>query len=275
MTVAEAIRAAADRLAATSDTARLDAELLMAHALGVSRSDMLIGKMRDAAPAEYEALIARRASREPVAHIIGEAEFYGRTFAVSPDVLIPRGDSEVLIDAAIELAPSAGRVFDLGTGSGALLITAMLELGSKEGFGLDASPPAVKIARRNADSLGLTKEMAQFLCRDWHSEGWSDDVGTFDLILCNPPYVEADADLDPDVRDYEPASALFAGEEGLDDYQAIIPQLRKLMNDDAAAIFEIGHTQAGPVSEMAEKVGFSVEMRRDLANRPRALIFRA
>ena len=275
MTVAGAIRAAAEKLADTSDTARLDAELLMAHALGMSRSDMLIRAMRDEAPGGFDELVERRATYEPVAHIIGEAEFYGRPFAVSPDVLIPRGDSEVLIEAAITLAENAARILDLGTGSGALLITALLEIEGAHGIGVDASAAALTMAERNAGALGLTGAEARFWERDWHRDGWADDLGTFDLILCNPPYVEADAQLDRDVREYEPASALFAGKEGLDDYRVLIPQLRKLMNEKAAAIFEIGHMQAEAVTQIAEKAGFSVEMRRDLANRTRALIFRA
>jgi release factor glutamine methyltransferase len=102
--------------------------------------------------------------------------------------------------------------------------------------------------------------------------GWADDVGTFDLILCNPPYVEDTAALDPQVRDFEPAGALFAGPEGLDDYRVLIPQLRALMNPQAAAILEIGANQAETVGALARASGFAVELRRDLAGRPRALI---
>lgn len=274
MIVTDAIRAAAEKLSATSDTARLDAELLMAHSLGVSRSEMLIRLMREEAPDDFGSAIARRAKYEPVAHIIGEAEFFGRLFKVSPRVLIPRGDSEVLIEAALDIGSGVRRVLDLGTGSGALLITALLELENAAGIGLDASDAALDIAKANALSLELGKDQADFQHRDWRGDNWQEGLGTFDLILCNPPYVEVDAALDPDVRDYEPAGALFAGEEGLDDYRVLIPQLRKLMNEKAAAIFEIGHTQSEPVTRIAEKAGFSVELRRDLANRPRALIFR-
>nr|WP_298925046.1 peptide chain release factor N(5)-glutamine methyltransferase [uncultured Erythrobacter sp.] len=275
MTVADAIRAGAERLAKTSDTARLDAELLMAFALGVSRSDMLIGAMRDEAPKKFNALVDRRSAHEPVAHITGEAEFFGRPFAVSPDVLVPRGDSELLIEIAIELASDARRILDLGTGSGALLATALLEFGDAQGVAIDASGAALQLAESNARSLGLSAERAQFIERSWLNNGWLADLGAFDLILCNPPYVESDAALDADVRDYEPASALFAGIDGLDDYRVLIPQLGNLFNDNAIAVLEIGHAQATAVSDIAEKAGFSVELRRDLANRPRALIFRA
>ncbi len=270
--VAEAIRQGTALLSETSDTARLDAEVLMAHSLGISRSDLLIGAMKDPAPVGYGDAINRRAAREPVAYITGDQEFYGRDFNVSPAVLIPRGDSETLIGVTVELAPQAQSVLDLGTGSGALLITALLELESCSGTGIDVSPGAVEIARSNARQHGLGEGIARFLNRDWNEPGWADDLGRFDLILCNPPYVEADAELDPDVRDYEPASALFAGVEGLDDYRVIIPQLDKLLAPGGIALFEIGAAQAPTVTEIAQNHGFEVEMRRDLAKRPRVLI---
>lgn len=273
MTVADALRAATERLSATSDTARLDAEWLMAHALGVSRSDLLLRHMQDEAPASFAALIERRAAHEPVAYITGWTEFYGRRFAVSPGVLIPRGDSEVLIEAALELCPSPHRVLDMGTGSGALLLTVLAERSGASGIGVDASATAIAVASSNAGALDLGKD-CQFERRSWHETGWADDLGMFDLILCNPPYVEEDAQLDPDVRDYEPASALFAGKDGLDDYRAIIPQLGKLLNRGGMAIFEIGHTQAQAVMAIAQNSGFSVEIRNDLANRPRCAMLR-
>lgn len=272
MTVGDAIREAASRLAAVSETARLDAELLMAHAMGVSRSDMLIRHMRDHPPDEFAALIERRSSSEPVAHITGRQEFYGRPFKVSRDVLIPRGDSETLIEAALERVPDAKRVLDLGTGSGALLVTALLELPEAKGVGIDASPNALEMAKANARALGLSEDKAQFENGDWHSDGWSIGLGQFDLILCNPPYVEEDAALDPQVRNFEPAEALFAGSEGLDDYRVLIPQLRGLMRETGIAILEIGASQADSVSQIAQAQGFAVEIRHDLAKRSRALV---
>lgn len=276
MNVTQALRAATARLAATSDTARLDAELLMAHALGVSRSDMLLRAGLEGwdVPAAFEPLIERRAGHEPVAHILGTQEFYGRSFRVTRDVLIPRGDSETLIEAAVAVAPNAQRVLDLGTGSGALLVTALCELAGASGVGIDASQAALLVAENNAQRHGLRRKQAQFLLRDWHANGWTEGLGTFDLILCNPPYVEAGAVLDPDVRDYEPASALFAGPEGLDDYRVLIPQLGKLLVPGGTAIFEIGHTQADAVSAIAAAAGFAATLGRDLAGRPRALILR-
>ncbi len=271
MTVGEAIRAAAETLAATSDTARLDAELLMAHALGVSRSDMLLRAMRDPAPEAFTVLVERRAEHEPVAYITGEAEFYGLTLKVTPATLIPRGDSETLIEAALEHVGETGRALDLGTGTGALVLAVLANRAGWEGVGIDASAGALTVAEGNAETLGLSGQSA-WDCMSWRTPGWADNLGTFDLILCNPPYVEEAAALDAQVRDFEPATALFAGPEGLDDYRILIPQLRVLMNPGAVAIFEIGATQADAVGTLAAEAGFTVQLRRDLAGRPRALI---
>ncbi|MEO0689423.1 MAG: peptide chain release factor N(5)-glutamine methyltransferase [Pseudomonadota bacterium] len=271
MTVADALRAGADRLSATSDTSRLDAEVLMAHALGVSRSDMLIHKMREGSPAAFETLVARRAGHEPVAYIVGEAEFYGRTFAVESGVLIPRGDSETIVEAALSACPAPKRLLDLGVGSGALLLTVMAGRPGCDGVGIDASPKAIDVARQNATSLQIIGNCDLRLL-DWRESGWSEDLGTFDLILCNPPYVEAGAALEPDVRDFEPASALFAGPDGLDDYRLVIPQLRSLLTPSGVAVLEIGALQAASVTEMAREDGFEVELKHDLAGRPRGLV---
>lgn len=271
MTVAEAIRAAAARLAATSDTARLDAELLMAHALGMSRSEMLVRAMRDPAPGSFAALAERRAAHEPVAYITGWTEFYGLTLAVTPATLIPRGDSETLIEAALMCMGPDGDALDLGTGTGALLLAVLANRASWQGVGIDASASALAVAKGNAAALGLVGRSA-WCCRSWRTPGWADDLGTFDLVLCNPPYVEDDAALEPDVRDFEPASALFAGPEGLDDYSILIPRLRALMKPRGIAIVEIGANQAEAVSALAAASGFTVALRRDLADRPRALV---
>ena len=273
MTVGEAIRAAAERLAAVSDTARLDAELLMAHALGLTRSDMLLRAMRDPAPADFAALVERCAGHEPVAYITGTVEFYGLELRVTPATLIPRGDSETLVAAALDHARATGRALDLGTGSGALLLALLAERGEWNGVGVDASPAALAVAQDNAAALGLS-ERSQWQVRDWRTIGWHDGLGTFDLVLCNPPYVESDAVLDRQVRDHEPATALFAGPEGLDDYRVLIPQLGKLLVPGGVAIFEIGATQAAAVSAIAAAAGFAAELRRDLAGRPRVLLLR-
>lgn len=271
MTVADAIRDAAERLSKTSDTARLDAELLMAHALGTSRSAMLLGTMGDPVPSSFAQLVERRAGHEPVAYIVEEAEFFGRNFTVNQAVLIPRGDSECVVQAALEHAPESGRVLDLGTGSGALFLTLLAERSGLEGVGVDASIDALQVAALNAARLGVAAR-GRMQRRDWREAGWADDLGRFDLVIANPPYVESDAQLDPDVRAFEPASALFAGPEGLDDYRVIIPQLRDLLTDSGIAVLEIGAEQDAKVTEIARNAGFAVEMRRDLADRPRALI---
>ncbi len=273
MTVAAAIRAAATRLAPTSDTARLDAELLMAHALSVSRSDMLLRAMHDPAPATFAALVERRARHEPVAYITGTAEFYGLTLAVTPATLIPRGDSETLVDAALAIAGDSGRAIDLGTGSGALLLALLANRAGWQGVGVDASTPALAVAVSNADALGLAARSVWHR-RDWCVPGWADGLGVFDLILCNPPYVEDDAALGAQVRDFEPASALFAGREGLDDYRVLIPQFGKLLAPGGAVILEIGASQADAVCGLAHAAGFTAALRRDLGGRPRALILR-
>lgn len=269
--VFEALHLATMRLASTSDTARLDAELLMAHALGVSRSDLLIHEMQERAPAAFDALIDRRAAREPVAYIVGEADFYGRTFAVENGVLIPRSDSETLIEAALNACPEPRRVLDLGVGSGTLLLTVMALRPGCDGVGIDASTKAIDVARQNAKALKIVGN-CDLRLHDWRESGWSDDLGVFDLILCNPPYVEDSATLEPDVRDFEPASALFAGPEGLDDYKSIIPQLRALLMPSGVAVLEIGALQAPPVTEIARENGLEVELKHDLAGRARGLV---
>jgi release factor glutamine methyltransferase len=271
MTVSEAIRAAADRLAAVSDNARLDAELLMAHTLGLTRSDMLLRAMRDPAPARFADLVERRLRHEPVAYITGATEFYGLRLMVTPDTLIPRADSETLVDAALALAGDTGRALDLGTGSGALLLALLAARPGWQGVGIDAAAMALAAARGNAVALGLAERSA-FHRRDWRLAGWAAALGTFDLILCNPPYVETGAVLDPQVREHEPHTALFAGPEGLDDYRVLLPQLRGLMQPGARAIIEIGANQAEAVSALAGAAGFTAQLRRDLAGRPRALI---
>lgn len=274
MTVAEAIRAAAESLAATSDTARLDAEVLMAHALGASRSDMLLRHLTGAVPEGFAALVERRARREPVAYITGVQEFYGLELVVTPDVLIPRGDSETLIEAAREMfahrAPPQG-IIDLGTGSGALLLAALSLWPEASGHAMDASAAVAPVVLANIQRHGGGRAIG-FEVASWRDEGWSDDLGTFDLVLCNPPYVEDEAQLDATVRDYEPASALFSGPEGLDDYRVLIPQLPGLLAENGVAILEIGYRQASAVSEIAAEAGFSATVRQDLGGRDRAII---
>ncbi len=274
MTVGEAIRAAAERLAETSDTARLDAEVLMAHALGVSRSDLFLREIGKPAPPAFAALVQRRARHEPVAHIAGSQEFYGLDLRVTADTLIPRGDSETLIDAAREWfdgKASPSRILDLGTGTGALLLAALSVYPAAEGIAVDASEAALAVAKDNAMRLGLT-DRTRFFCRSWLVANWTEGLGQFDLVLCNPPYVESGATLDPDVRNFEPGAALFAGPEGLDAYRAIVPQLGKLKSPEGVAVLEIGAAQTESVAAIIRESGFDATLRHDLAGRPRALI---
>jgi release factor glutamine methyltransferase len=273
--IAKTLKTAAALLAGTSATPRLDAELLMAHALGLGRSQLLLRQSELAAPEAFAALLARRRAHEPVAYIIGTQPFWDLDLAVTPDVLIPRADSETLITAALDLfadraAPS--RIADLGTGSGALLLAALSAFPNANGIGIDASECALAVARLNADRLGFAQR-AVFQLASWRDQDWAAGLGEFDLVLCNPPYVEDDASLDPMVADYEPHSALFAGPEGLDDYRILIPSVPPLLAPGGVAIFEIGHSQAEAVGELAKAAGLSTEMRRDLAGKPRALRF--
>lgn len=269
-TVAEAIRAATEVLGARTDTARLDAELIMAHVLGVSRSDLFLRRMGDPVPAQFADLVTRRAAHEPVAYIVGHTEFWGLTLEVSDAVLVPRGDSETLIEAAVGALAKRPprRILDLGTGSGCLLLAALSEWSGAAGIGIDRSAGALAVATRNARRLDLQAELIR---ADWTAPGWADGLGQFDLILANPPYVEEGAELDSTVRDHEPTGALFAGSEGLDDYRVLIPQLPDLLAPGGVAMIEIGATQAEAVEHIARQAGFNALLHLDLAERPRVL----
>jgi release factor glutamine methyltransferase len=267
--VAAALREAAQRLEGVSDTPRLDAELLMAHALGVERQALLLDPSRHAVPAEFVSLVERRMVHEPVAYIVGYRDFWTIRLAVGPGMLIPRPDSETLIEAAVDYFGDnePKRVLDLGCGPGTLLLAALAEWPDAHGLGVDESEKAADWAEMNADDLGLN-DRARFRVGDW-AAGLD---GQFDLILCNPPYIADSEVLMPDVADHEPAGALFAGVDGLDDYRRIIPDLPRLLAPGGAAILEIGHSQHMLVRDLAEAAGFSVACRQDLGGRDRALL---
>jgi release factor glutamine methyltransferase len=262
---------AAARLAAVSETPRLDAELLMAHALGSSRERLLLLAMDDKAPESFERLVERRVSHEPVAYITGSRAFWTIELNVSPGVLIPRPDSETLIEAAMAHFGDDGprRILDLGTGPGTLLLAALDQWPRASGIGIDASEAALAIASANADRLGLS-ERAQLRDGDW-GDGIEE---LFDLILCNPPYVEADASLPPDVALWEPPTALFAGADGLEDYRRLAPQVARLLAPAGIACFEIGQGQAQAVTQLFEAQGFQVSAHRDLSGTVRCLVMK-
>ena len=270
--VREALREAAARLAATSDTARLDAELLMAHALGVSRTDLLLRHMDIEAPAGLTSILDRRLNHEPIAYILGMQPFYGLELEVSPAVLIPRGDSETLIEAARHAREGRAtkRILDLGTGSGALLLAALTLWPDAAGIGLERSDAARAVAARNAGAHGLAAR-AEIIAGDWTQARWADELGRFDLVLANPPYVEDAAELAPSVRAHEPAEALFAGADGLDDYRRLIPQVPRLLAPGGTAMFEIGAAQGEAVMALARQVGLVAKVHLDLAGRPRSV----
>ncbi|PSJ36181.1 peptide chain release factor N(5)-glutamine methyltransferase [Allosphingosinicella deserti] len=267
-----ALAAAARRLAPHSDTPRLDAELLMAHALGVDRGQLLLADLGAPAPDGFDALVARREADEPVAYIVGRRAFWTIELEVGPGVLVPRPDSETLIDAAVDHfgARSPRTILDLGTGPGTLLLAALDHWWQAHGLGIDASEDALAYARRNAARLGLAPR-AEFRLGNW-ADGVS---GPFDLILCNPPYVETGADLPADVRGWEPPSALFAGADGLDDYRRLAPQILGLLAPDGVACIELGAGQADRVAALFGATGASTDTRADLGGHRRCLLVRA
>jgi release factor glutamine methyltransferase len=269
MTVRQALNRAAARLAETSRTARLDAELLMAQALGIDRQALLLSRHDDPVPESFEPLLSRRAAGEPIAYILGRRAFWTIELEVGPGVLIPRPESETLIEAAVDYFGNQGpkRVLDLGTGPGTLLLAALDQWHDARGLGIDRSERALGVATRNAEQLGLA-ERASFRLGDWadglHSE--------FDLILCNPPYVEEDAPLARDILEWEPHEALFAGPEGLEDYVCLAPQLLRLISPSGIACVEIGAGQEQTVRALFQAQGLSVSSRKDLAGHTRCLI---
>ncbi len=268
--VREAIRASAQKLRQCTESATLDAELLTACFLGISREEMLLRHLDDKIDGTaLEPLIARRLAHEPIAYITGFREFWGLEFAVRPGVLIPRPDSETLIETALShcAQTSPASILDLGTGSGALLLAALSEFPGAKGLGMDRSETALCCARHNAERLGLGGRAA-FRIGDW-GEGLE---GRFDLILCNPPYVEESAALAPDVRDYEPYEALFSGADGLDDIRRLAPQIPALLAPGGIACIEIGHMQGLAATALFAAQSLKTAIRQDLAGRDRCLL---
>lgn len=255
-TIAEAFRATSTILASAGvpEPAK-DARLLLSHAVGLS-SDRLIMAMQDPLPDSAEARLASmveaRCRRQPISQIIGQRQFWGRDFRVTPDVLDPRPETEVLIAAALS-APFT-RVLDLGTGSGAILVTLLAERPSAQGVATDISPAALAVAQDNALRLGVAQR-ASFL-----PGSWFDPVqGMFDLIVSNPPYIAADEmpSLSPEVLNWEPHMALTPGGDGLDAYRAITVGAPHHLRPNGRLLMEIGPTQGAAVASLCLAAGLA------------------
>ncbi len=257
--------------AAAIENPRMEARWLLGHAMGVT-AETLLRDPRAPVPPEagqrFTAMLARRARREPMAYITGTAGFWGLDFWVSPATLIPRADSETVVEAALEHAPDARRVLDLGTGTGCLLLAVLSELPAATGIGIDINPEAAALARRNAARLDLP---ASFLAGDWAAAL----AGRFDLVLSNPPYIEAAAipGLMPEVAGHEPASALDGGADGLEAYRVITAALPRLLAPGGVAVLELGQGQAPAVAALTRAAGLTwLAPRPDLNGIPRAAV---
>jgi release factor glutamine methyltransferase len=268
--ISRAVDDAARQLSETSDTARLDAELLMAEALHIDRDQLILSPPDRAIPKRFWTMVKRRSAREPIAYITGRRAFWNIDLHVGPGVLVPRPDSEVLIASAIEHfdgTPGPRRILDLGTGPGTLLLAALDIWPEATGLGIDVTRRALSYASANARRLGFQGRL-KFKLGNW-AQGIKE---RFDLILCNPPYVAEGAELGPGVREYEPDEALFAGEAGLDAYAALASQLPRLLAPGGLAAVEIGQGQAAVVTRLLARDGHRSKVANDLAESPRAVL---
>jgi release factor glutamine methyltransferase len=262
----EVLRGAATLAAAGVDTPRLDAELLLGSALGVDRTRLLIDgsdPVPEAARARYDELLARRSAREPVAYILGRKDFRRISLAVDRRVLIPRPETELLVETGLSLEHGA-RVADVGTGSGAVALALKDERPDLDVWGIDLSKDAIAVAIDNASRLGIA---AEFVVGDLLA-GF---VGEFDAVLANLPYVADGAELAPEISRYEPGSALFAGPDGLD----VIRRLMAMLDGVSVVGLEVGFDQANAVAGLVAAAGFSsVQRVRDLAGHERVVVGR-
>lgn len=268
--IARALAEAARTLSESSDTARLDAELLMAEALHIDRDRLILSPPDKAVPKRFWTMVSRRSAGEPVAYITGRRAFWNIDLHVGPGVLVPRPDSEVLIAAAIEhfeKRKRPQRILDLGTGPGTLLLAALDIWPEATGLGIDVSRRALSYASANSRRLGFERRL-ELRLGNW-AEGLNE---TFDLILCNPPYIAEGAELGPGVREFEPDEALFAGKTGLDAYRILAPEIPPLLSEAGLAAVEIGHDQAEAVSSLLARDGLGAKVANDLANLPRAVL---
>ena len=279
VTVAEAqhLLAAAFELGGI-DSSKTDARALLCAALRLSRAQLLaqsdrILEAREVAKAS--ALAARRLKREPVSRILGRKEFWSLGLDVTPDVLVPRPDTETVVEAALEFIVRGGlrlekvRMLDIGTGSGALLLALLQELPDSFGIGTDISAAALNVARGNAERLGLSSRCSFVACNI------ADALqGRFDLIVSNPPYIArgAIASLDPEVRDYDPRLALDGGADGLDAFRAIAAACPALLAPGGRLVVELGLGQGDAVGTLFETAGLAIRsIKDDLGGIPRAL----
>lgn len=259
------------------EEARLEAELLVAHALGLNRLGLFMALDRPLTSTEVDLardLLVRRGKREPVAYIIGLREFYGRDFHVAPGVLIPRPETELIVDlardrvAALELE-TAPRLADLGTGSGCLAVTLALEIEGAEVLAADLSPEAALQARHNAESLNAQVEVLT-------GDGFETLLprGPFHGVVSNPPYVmlSEQPSLSPEVRDYEPEMALYAPEDDPDHWaRRLMEHLNDLLLPGGFLLVELGASQGPRVLQLAQRMGLEAELHEDLARIPRVL----
>jgi len=258
VTLREAIVGAASRLAGQEDLradAQRDAELLLLHVLGASRTVLFTDGGRalgERELVEYEALVARRLRGEPIQYIVGEQEFYGLALKVTPAVLIPRPETELLVEAVLGRVPAdcAMRIVDVGTGSGAIAIAIAKHLPFAEVTGVDLSAAALAVARENAARHGLG-ERIRFVESDLLA-AVSGEREVFDAVLSNPPYVpDSDSEsLHRQVREYEPEGALFAGADGLEVYRRLIPQAARALRPGGLLAMEFGYGQRGALAEL-------------------------
>ena len=253
-------------------SASLDARLLLQEATGLTHADIIAEPETDIgaeALVKFKSFIARRMAHEPVSRILGRREFYGRNFIVTPDVLDPRPDTEVVVELALKLVPR-GRFIDLGTGSGAIAITLAAENHNLSGIAGDVSPAALAVAQINAKANAVEQRL------DFQLSRWFEGIeGQFDLIISNPPYVRADDKLMPEVFEHDPHLALFGGEDGLAAYRAISAGASSHLVSGGIVVVEIGSGQNEEVAELFETKGLTLlEKARDLQDQIRALAFR-
>jgi len=261
--------------AAGIDSPSIDARILLEAATGAGRVDILNDPYRAVTPeqsAQMESLLDRRLRREPVSKILGKKGFWKIMLNVTPDVLSPRPDTEVILDI-VTLAFDANQSFemaDLGTGSGAILLATLAERAGARGVGTDISSEAIAVARENAANLDLNNRCT-FLRTEW-ATGFADN--SFDLVVSNPPYIPTAhiATLDPEVRDHDPHIALDGGEDGLDPYRDLAPEIKRVLRPNGIFAVEIGWDQGEQVKTLFEAAGFSdVKVVKDLGDRDRVV----